>query len=359
MRFLFLTYILISASAASRAQAQEMYEFFTGVRALGMGGASVAVVNDETALLSNPAGLGKLRDYFLTVADPELEVGAQTEGMYSTGVVDITDPQKALNKAKLKIGQHGSARGQLFPSLVVPNFGVGIYARSMADAEVPTADPTHFYYNYTRDYAAVFGFNFRIWDGIIKLGINAKGIDRTEIHDNTILASSTNLTLQSLASSGFGIGSDAGLILSSPTAWLPSIAGVYRNMGRTSFNVRDGMFLRTTNKPNSIPETMDAAVAIHPIITPNVRMSWTLEYTDVQDAMKEKDTAKKYHGGFELNIYDALFLRGGMNQRYWTAGMELSMGNYQFQAASYGEEIGIYPAKREDRRYVAKFAFRF
>ena len=38
------------------------------------GGAGIAVVNDETAMLINPAGLGKLRDYIFTIADPEIEI---------------------------------------------------------------------------------------------------------------------------------------------------------------------------------------------------------------------------------------------------------------------------------------------
>jgi hypothetical protein len=47
----------------SKTQAAEFYEFYTNARALGMGGASLAVTNDETALLLNPAALGKLRNF--------------------------------------------------------------------------------------------------------------------------------------------------------------------------------------------------------------------------------------------------------------------------------------------------------
>ncbi len=53
--------------------AQERYETYNGVRMLGMGGAGVATVNDETALLVNPAALGKLRDVFVTIVDPEVD----------------------------------------------------------------------------------------------------------------------------------------------------------------------------------------------------------------------------------------------------------------------------------------------
>ena len=60
------TLILSISLFGAGAGAQEIRENYNGVRSLGMGGASIAVVNDETALLLNPAALGKL-------SDPEIE----------------------------------------------------------------------------------------------------------------------------------------------------------------------------------------------------------------------------------------------------------------------------------------------
>jgi hypothetical protein len=54
--------LVILTLASVHAVAAERYEFYNGIRGLGMGGAQVAVVNDETSLMINPAGLGKLRD---------------------------------------------------------------------------------------------------------------------------------------------------------------------------------------------------------------------------------------------------------------------------------------------------------
>ena len=68
---------------------------------------------------------------------------------------------------------------------------------------------------------------------------------------------------------------------------------------------------------------------------------------------------RRYHAGIEFNFADAVFLRGGYNQRYWTYGLEFSMGNYQFQAASYGEEVGTVDAPKEERHYNLKFSYRF
>ena len=60
-----------------------------------------------------------------------------------------------------------------------------------------------------------------------------------------------------------------------------------------------------------------------------------------------------------MNFSDAFFFRAGMNQRYWTSGLEFDMLNYQLQAATYGEEIGTATAHKEDRRYTLKFVIRF
>ena len=102
--------------SAQPALAGERYEFYNGVRSLGMGGASSAVVNDETALLLNPAGLGKLRNYFVTVADPELELGADTQSMVELDIMAFMDPQDTLDAAKTKPGKRFHQRAQLFPS---------------------------------------------------------------------------------------------------------------------------------------------------------------------------------------------------------------------------------------------------
>src|SRR5262249_41655468 len=138
-----------------------------------------------------------------------------------------------------------------------------------------------------------------------------------------------------------------------------TIAGVYRDIGNTSYAMRDGMFLKTTNKPDPTYGTYDGAFSISPILGKRLRATLTGEMRDIGNVYKETDFNRRIHGGLELNFADAIFIRGGLNQRYWTAGLELSMMNYQFQAASYGEDIGPDAAPKEDRRYEVKFAFRF
>ena len=352
------TLTLLACTCATSAYASERSYFYRGVRSLGMGGASVAVVNDETALLHNPAALGRLRDAYFTVIDPEAEMGSNTTGVMGTGYGSLLNVQGTLDKAKLKPGQHVSGRAQVFPSLILPNFGIGVFGKYDVNAEVNTAS-TAYSYHQTRDTAVVMGFNFRFWDGIIKLGSNVRVVDRLQIKEDSLSPTATNLSNDTYQKEGVGLGSDTGLIITAPIAWLPTIAAVWRDVGSTSYSFRDGFFTSSSMKPDPTGQTIDAGISISPILSPRVRMQWTAEYQDLQNSQKETDPMRRIHGGMELNIADAFFVRGGINQRYWTAGMELSMFNYQFQIASYGEDVGDSTTHKEDRRYVVKFAFRF
>ena len=346
------------------AFASEKLEFYNGVRSLGMGGARIAVVNDETSMLVNPAGLGKLRDYFLTVADPELSIGSGTQAMIGANITAFMDPQTVLDTLSTNLGEHFHQRLSIFPSFVVQNFGIGIYGNWLTNAEVDTAG-TDYSLTYRNDYAVVLGFNFRFFDGKLKFGFNVRGVDRVEINRTSattvIPASSSGLEIKDLASGGFGIGSDVGMILTAPWKMLPTFAVVYRDAGDTYYNINEGITYSTVERPDPTNASLDASLAIFPLVSNKTRSAITVEYRDAlsEDQEDLDDSSRRLHFGMEINFSDAFFLRAGLNQRYWTGGLEISMLNSQLQFASYGEEIGTATANREDRRYVGKFAFRF
>lgn len=340
------------------AKGAERFEFYNGIRALGMGGAAIAVVNDETALLYNPAGLGKLRNYIVTVADPEVDIGADTESIAGTNLTKVIEPQEALNMAKEHPGDRIYLRGQAFPSFVVPNFGIGVFKKYEVSADVDEAS-TRYRLDYINDTALVLGFNFRMWDGRIKLGFNTRIVNRIEIHRDDIDPNSSGLTLDGLGSEGIGVASDVGLMVSAPWTWLPTLAVVARDVGHTQYNFKEGLFTNSTTDPAVVGQSLDAAIALFPIVGKKTRAQFTAEYRGVLTASDEEDSQKRIHTGIEFNIQDTLFVRAGMNQRYWTAGFEIALMNYQLQFATYGEEVGTAAANQEERRYVGKFSYRF
>ena len=340
------------------AQASERPSFYRGVRELGMGGAAVATVNDETALLENPAALAKLRDNFVTPVDPEAEIGASTYGAAGNDTARLNDPQRALNDALKKPDRNLHERVQVSPSVVVPGFGLGVFGKYEVNARLNQATNL-FEYHSTNDYAASLGAATRLVGGLVKVGANARLVNRAEVARDDLDPTQNNLSLNELQRRGLGLASDVGLHATLPVAWLPSIAAVYRDIGQTAFTREGGIFKRTETAPAAVRQSVDVGLAIAPIWSAHVRTTWSLEYDGVDSAGAERDQMSRVHLGAELNFGDALFLRAGMNQRYWTAGLEMAVGLYQFQVASYGEEIGTLDMPREDRRYAFKFALRF
>lgn len=338
--------------------AMERPQFYSGIRCLGMGGACIAVVNDETSLLVNPAGLGKLKDFFGTVLDPEVEFSSTDNAMFAgslpTNPFSLASLQSALNQSK---GSLFHAKAQVFPSVVVRNFGFGIYNNYMLDAQMNSAGTSIDTY-YRSDLALALGYNFRFFDGRLKLGVNTKLIDRSEV-DNSALSTSGSLDLGNLATEGTGLSTDVGLILAAPWQMIPTIAAVLHDVGGTSFTSGAGFRNTTALRPNTVSQDLNVAMALFPIHTNYLRSSWTIQYNNLLTADQEADKAKLIHAGFELNFRDLLFFRAGYNQRYWTAGLELASEHFQWQISSYGQEIGTVTATQEDRRYALKFAYRF
>ena len=77
-----LIYFIIMFASIS-VLGQEVREFYNSARYLALGGAAAAIASDETALLANPAGLGRVRDKYGTLIDPEIETNSNSYAIYT------------------------------------------------------------------------------------------------------------------------------------------------------------------------------------------------------------------------------------------------------------------------------------
>lgn len=354
--------VLLSSLFSSLASAAERFDFYNGIRPLGMGNASVSSVNDETALITNPAGLGRLRNMFGTIIDPELDFSATAINTYRaksfSNPTSITQVVPAVAAAP---GDYFYSRAQIFPSFVAKNFGIGLLMKNELATMASSATSASVFYR--DDMALLLGYNFRFWDGRIKLGFSGKLISRTEVNE-TAIDPTGSLDMASLAAAnqakhGLGIGTDVGLMMTAPWDNLPTLALVARDLGNTTFDKTYFSRLSTGQRPATATQDVDAGFSFQIIHKPNIRSLWSFDYHGLLTAKDEDDKNKLYHFGVEVNFGDVFFCRAGYNQRYWTAGFELASERFQFQLASYGEEIGTAAAPQEDRRNVAKITFRF
>ena len=354
---LFVFLLVNRAYGQTTSPVGEVHEFFNGARSLAMGGTSIAVVNDETALLVNPAGLGKVRDFYGTVLDPELDLSNSMSAQYkskpSGALFDPAAVQKILDSQR---ETYYHARAQVFPSMVVRNFGIGFFVRNSLDAYVDATGAKMQTY-YLNDYALLLGYNLRLFDGRLKIGVVGKAISRIQI-DNS-LDTTAALGVGSNASEGAGLGGDAGVTLTAPWAWLPTLSAVMRDVGGTSFQAGSGLRMSTATRPATLTQDLDVAIALFPIHANKSRSAFSVEYQKMTEASKATDKTRYLHVGYEFNYADLLFIRLGQNQRYWTAGIELASERTQIQITTYGEDVGVDGTPLEDRRTVFKFSFRF
>lgn len=328
-----------------------------GTRSLGMGGTVVAVTNDETALLANPAGLGRLRDSYGTVIDPELDTGTNLANMYLSKAFsnpfNLTQVKDTLDVSREK---HFHANFQLFPSYVAKNFGVGLFKRYGLSART-NADGSLMDTYYVDDLALIMGMNFRLFDGRLKLGFNGKFISRIEINEE--LDTTGSMTVSDHAQEGAAIGADAGLILALPWKTLPTLAAVVRDVGGTNFTAGSGLRMSTAERPQRLAQDIDVGFSISPIYSNRSRGVFALEMKKIQAAQAAQDKYRYYHLGYEYNYSDIFFVRAGFNGRYWTGGFELASEKTQIQISTYGEEIAVDGERKEDRRLSMKFSVRF
>ncbi len=334
------------------------FQFYRGVRQMGMGGASIAVVNDETAVLSNPNGLGRLRDYFFTIADPEITSSTSaTETLIGTAGFGSVVPEDVYNDLGDQIGDPYHFKAQMFPSIVLPNFGMGLLGRYEVLAR-RNQDGTYDY-NFQNDYSLNLAYNMRFWGGRIKLGFAGRLINRVE-HFGVRDPSTESLAISAMASEGMGVAVDTGLTLAAPWDWLPTFTVYVRDVGNTAFTMGSGVFGNNANgTPNTVEQSIDAAFAIFPITGKHSRATFTVEYTGIDDTPSVDDHMDRLHIGLEGNFWDAYFIRAGYHENDWTAGFEYATGLFQFQMATYSEELRFLNSTDRDRRGIIKFAFRF
>lgn len=355
--------VVFVAVQAAEAQFNERREFYKGLRYQAMGGASVAVANDETALVTNPAGLGRLRDVYGTIVDPELELNTNAITAYNSKA--YTEPftiSKVTQTMVTRPGDYFSSRGQIMPSFVAKNFGIAILKKYDLQVQATSATDADIFYR--DDLALLLGYNLRLFDGRIKIGVTGKLISRVEVDATAINPTTQDMSLSGLAASGqgkagTGFGFDTGILLAAPWTWLPTIGAVYRDVGGTSYTQSTMKRLEGAGTPNQTTGDIDVGLSLFPIHANRWRSTVSFEYRGLLTASSENDKAKLMHAGWELNYADLLFLRAGYHQRYWTAGFELASERFQFQVSSYGEEIGTSSNPKEDRRWAVKMSYRF
>jgi hypothetical protein len=342
--------LLIISSMAATAQGTEIFDDFQNARALGMGNAFSALVDDHNALWYNPAGLDRIRGLHLTILDLGLGTDSATIVQTYQDAVGSNYNQLIRNffGKQVWVGLSDTA------AFSMRDFAIAGYDFFNLSINLNNPAYPNLNFNVTNDVGIIAGTAVSLLpDDVLRLGVAIKRISRygarLPIGPST-LATLSNSELQAMVNnSGAGYGLDLGMLVELPVAGRPTLSFVWQNVGQTKFTPLSG----------SAPPPMDNnAIA-------GFAMNYESALVDVRPAieyrhinLKEEQIGKRLHLGVEI-AFPGFAIRAGANQGYYTAGVGIDLKYFRLEAATYGVELDTYPGQLEDRRYMVQMTLDF
>jgi hypothetical protein len=352
---------------ASAAFAVEGPRYLSG-RALGMGGAFVALSDDYNALYYNPAGLARLNtpldagmalkfdlgDFF-GVAGEGVNIAGSHSGSFAN--VDsmaadntLVDDVMLFDRRPVGFGtlpeMHFAARSTDpdLPIGIGAAWFLGSQGRFMLDKGI---------YVPSASVAVRTDLVFKIAGAIQPLPGLCIGLSPVLATYSTLAQTVSIQAYETVADSlsakidaeqrrlyrpGFGIGYTAGALY--------DIVPTELRFGAVAYN----LFLSMENQP--VPATYSFGFAYLPAV---LRKQGMLRYVnfalDLEDAFGSKPFLSKLDMGAEMNMSLAQ-LRGGLKGGYPCYGLALNLLVFQFEFTSWAEEAGLYTGQLEDRHYM-------
>jgi hypothetical protein len=359
---------------------------YQSARALSMGDAFVAIANDYSSLLYNPAALARRTD-----GQVNLSFGLAATPTFQKMSADITKAQNTEGSSDVKnqaiIDVINANAGKTFGLKVEapngfwvrPNWGIAFIP---ADVSVqmdlhnqvgPTINTTVY-----ADSTLAYGYGSDLdWipDSRLSWGITTKFVNRgfaSKPVSSLEAAVDPNLVQASDLKEGYTVDADLGLLWTPNLpedgilSWLslarPTFGAVVRNVGEVGF----GQSLHLLNKNKT-----EAPEKLYRVLDLGTRWEYPSAWIfggrgslDVRDIGHPLFNWRKgLHVGFEFDWTVTNWWKGrynfGLNQGFWTAGVGAELGWFNLDVVSYADDVGPYSSPKESRNYMVQLNMDF
>lgn len=368
--------IIVFGVASSGDAASKEYPFtYKSPRAMGMGGANVAVGGTVDSMFYNPAGLGKMpeKNWEVNLLGISGEIGKDSidfandmTDAFDVGDVDgdgeeSDDQLIAVNDVLRQYRGKNIHMAMSELTSIGRNFGkvaFGVGALGSADMNaIPhqgTGTDGLLEVHANARYGGIGGLSYKMTDGLY-MGAAVKYIGSEALdHSFTVREIVENqdtlddYITEDLRESGSGVGADAGVIYEFwRDSWLRPAVGL------SMLNIGD----LDLGDAGEIPMTANLGVAANPKVPVINSMVVGIDYVDFMNNIElDSDVAKRLRMGVEAKLFDKSFiemaLRAGLYQGYATAGVDLRLTVVKISYVTYAEELGSYAGQDKDRRHL-------
>lgn len=330
-------------------------EVVTSSRALAMGNAFIAKVDDASAAFYNPAGLGTYRGSHFHLSNFQFETNkGWMETLFGGDVtgnagdifeaLSLEGARKLLNQNK---GTVAHSRFQMMPNFSTRYFSMGYLYAVQQRTFIGNETGDQFEYAQRTDHGPYAAFNFSLFGGIVKFGATATYLFRKEA-----IGEADPDTALNLADDDYNQGKmllfTTGLRFTLPYTFLPTLAITSHNTGGAKFDKTGG-----PAAPDAIKQTFDLGLSLTPQIGKTIRVHMELNYKDALGEYDNVDTIRKLGLGLEFDLRRIFFLRLGYGDGFGSGGIGIRTRKMEFDLSTYAVDTTDSDFRGQvDRRYV-------
>lgn len=359
MKRFFISLILLSIPFSAKALTFEdgvFPEYATSTRALAMGNAFIAKVDDASAVFYNPAGLGTVRYPHLHLSNFTFETnkgsinavsGSSIGDIFSNTpkMFSIDGMRQVLVKTP---GQLSHSRVQALPNFTSRYFSMGYLLAKRSRAIVTsTTSNTGFEFADRFDHGPYAALNISLFGGVLKFGASGLYLKRKELN-STADPNATIVITDSTYNNGSSFVVTGGAKLTLPFTFLPTFAITIHNLGDTHFS-KDS----TGAAPAKIPRSYDVGFSLTPQIGTSTRIHLEVNYKDLGQEYNDISANRKVVFGAELDFSRVFFFRLGYGDGFGSAGLGIKSRKLEFDLTTYAVDTTTSSFRgHEDRRFA-------